>query len=434
MRFPLSNEVAIRIQGLWKRYGLPLPKVVEKSVMYLKKHRNALRGSRDRGPWALRDIHLDVKKGDTVGIVGRNGAGKSTLLKILAGVTSPTAGRVEIYGRIFPMIELNAGLHMELTGRENVRLLGAVMGLSRKEIEDRLPEIEDFCELGDWFDRPVRMYSSGMLGRLGFGVAVNVESDVILIDETFAVGDLKFQNKSLARVREMRESGATILLVSHSLETLQFVAQRGILLEEGKLIASGSALEAINTYETLVFRSEQKRLEHRVRNRISTQEVNIFGARIYGPNLETISEVSSGAPFGIEIHLRLNRRVDRPMFSLGILNAAGILCKWNISEEDGLTIRGESEEYLLRAWYAENYFANGAYEVHFAARDAASFETMERIAGIVSFDVVGPKRARGIINGVCEWELAPYRSDNVAQTNEVVQDTGRQTKTATHHS
>ena len=430
----MSQEAAIIIEGLWKRYGLPLPKLVEKGLKRLKKQDKSLHGSGGRGPWALRDINLEVRKGDTVGIVGRNGAGKSTLLKILAGVTTPTAGRVEIRGRIFPMIELNAGLHMELTGRENVRLLGAVMGLSRKEIEERLPEIEDFCELGEWFDRPVRMYSSGMLGRLGFGVAVNVESDVILIDETFAVGDLKFQNKSLARVRQMRESGATILLVSHSLETLQFVAQRGILLEEGRLVASGTALEAINTYETLVFRSEQKRLEHRVRNRISTEEVNIFGARVYGPDLQTLVEVPSGSPFGIEIHLRLNRKVDRPMFSLGILNAAGILCKWNISEEDGLNVKGQADEYVLRVWYPQNHLANGAYEAHFAARDAASFETMERIAGIVSFAVVGPKRARGIITGECVWELTPYEADVEPTASDILQQSGCGATAASRHS
>jgi ABC-type polysaccharide/polyol phosphate transport system ATPase subunit len=415
----VSNDVVIRIEGLWRRYGLPIPIILKKTASYLKGKGPVSRESLDSGPWALRNVNLEVLKGETVGIVGRNGAGKSTLLKVLAGVTAPTAGRVEILGRIFPMIELNAGLHMELTGRENVRLLGAVMGLSRGEIETRLPEIEDFCELGEWFDKPVRTYSSGMLGRLGFGVAVNVESDVILIDETFAVGDLKFQNKSLARVRQMRESGATILLVSHSLETLQFVARRGILLEEGRLLASGTALEAINTYETLVFRSEKRRLEHRVRNRISTEEVNIFRARLYGTDSETIQDVASGSPFGIEIHLRLNRQVDRPMFSLGILNAAGILCKWNISEEDGITVVRDGDEYLLRVWYPENHLANGAYEVHFATRDAASFETMERIAGIVSFAVIGPLRARGIVTGKCIWELQPYTIDDAPPPSNV---------------
>ncbi len=190
----MSDDVVIRIEGLWKRYGLPLPAVIRKG-WNLVRHGHLESGNGDHGPWALRDVNLEVRRGETVGIVGRNGAGKSTLLKVLAGVTAPTRGRVEIRGRIFPMIELNAGLHMELTGRENVRLLGAVMGLSRREMESRLPDIEEFTELGVWFDKPVRTYSTGMLGRLGFGVAVNIESDVVLIDETFAVGDLKFQKQ-----------------------------------------------------------------------------------------------------------------------------------------------------------------------------------------------------------------------------------------------
>ena len=199
----MSGDLAIKIEGLWKRYGFPLPEFIDTALSIVR------RGSGedgDRRPWALKDLNLEVRKGETIGIVGRNGAGKSTLLKVLAGVTEPTRGRVEIHGRIFPMIELNAGLHLELTGRENVRLLAAVMGLSRREIDERLPDIEEFTELGDWFDRPVRMYSSGMLGRLGFGVAVNIRSDVVLIDETFAVGDLRFQNKSLSRIKEMRET------------------------------------------------------------------------------------------------------------------------------------------------------------------------------------------------------------------------------------
>ena len=150
------SDVTIRITGLWKRYGLPVPEVVRKGVALARR----TFGYKDdflKETWALRDVNLEVRRGETLGIVGRNGAGKSTLLKVLAGVTAPTHGKVEIFGRIFPMIELNAGLHMELTGRENVKLLGAVMGLAKEEIEEKLPDIEDFCELGNWFDQPVRM-------------------------------------------------------------------------------------------------------------------------------------------------------------------------------------------------------------------------------------------------------------------------------------
>ena len=181
----MSEDVVIRIEGMWKRYGLPI-------VPALRRGWRALRG---RGPgnedaWVLRDVNLEVRRGETLGIIGRNGAGKSTMLKVLAGVTPPTRGRVEVRGRIFPMIELNAGVHPELTGRENVHLLGAVMGLGRREVRAKLPAIENFCELGEWFDKPVRMYSSGMLARLGFAVAINVDSDIIMVDEVFAVGDL----------------------------------------------------------------------------------------------------------------------------------------------------------------------------------------------------------------------------------------------------
>jgi lipopolysaccharide transport system ATP-binding protein len=396
----MPSETVIRVEGLWKRYGLPMPGFVRKPLEAV----GLIRENGDAG-WALQDVNLEIGRGETLGIIGRNGAGKSTLLKILAGVSAPTRGRVEVKGRIFPMIELNAGLNMELTGRENVRLLGVIMGFSRKEIESKLPDIEEFTELGGWLDRPVRTYSSGMLARLGFGVAVNVESDVILVDETFAVGDLKFQNKSMARVKEMRESGATVLMVSHSLDTLQFVAQRGLLLETGSVLSHGTALETIKAYEKLVFRSERERLEHKVRNRISSEEISVWDARIYDGNWGTVTEVGAGEPFGVEVDLSINRVIKRPLFSIGILNAAGILCMWNISEEDGLISNEVRRRYLVRAWYPSNYLSPGAYEVHFAVRDADSFETLERLAGIASFAVIGNRRSRGVVAQKCRWEL-----------------------------
>lgn len=394
----MANDVAIRVEGLWKRYGLPIPRVVRNLGRVFGRN-----GAAEM--YALQDVNLEIRAGETVGIVGRNGAGKSTLLKVLAGVSAPTRGRVEVRGRLFPMIELNAGLHMELTGKENIRLLGVVMGFTSAEMRRKMPDIEEFTELGEWLDRPVRTYSSGMLGRLGFGVAVNVESDVILIDETFAVGDLKFQNKSLARIREMRESGATVLLVSHSLDTIQFVARRAVLLEEGRVVASGTPLEAIKAYERMVFRSERERLQHRARRRISSREVILDCARVCGPNGEPTTEVETGAPFGVEVDLEVQRRLDRPLFSLGIVNAQGILCMWNISEEDGLSPNDLPNRFTIRARYAANHLAPGAYEAHFAVRDARSFETLERIAGIVTFSVTGDRRARGIVAGDCRWDI-----------------------------
>jgi lipopolysaccharide transport system ATP-binding protein len=416
----MAGDVVIRIEGLWKRYGLPVPAFLHKGWNLLRTGKLDSLDNGDDGPWALRDINLEIQRGETIGIVGRNGAGKSTLLKVLAGVTEPTRGRVEILGRIFPMIELNAGLHKELTGRENVRLLGAVMGLSNPEIEARLPDIEDFTELGEWFDKPVRMYSSGMLGRLGFGVAVSIRSDVVLIDETFAVGDLKFQNKSLARVKKMREDGATVLLVSHSLETLQFVARRGILLEEGRLITVDSSLGAITAYERLVFRSEQRRLEQRICSRAVTEEIQIHNARVYGENGVSVTEIPADEPFGIEIDLSTTGVPRHPVFSLGIFNASGILCKLDLSDENCLLGDDHGGRSVLRAWYPENHLSTGAYEIRLSITGAGPSENFERTAHILSFAVIGNRRARGIVAGRCTWELIPHPTHSAAAQNATI--------------
>lgn len=401
----MSDAISIRVEGLWKHYGLS-------SRPGLGQIARAVLPQVCRGPmngdaefWALRDVSFTVRRGETVGIIGRNGAGKSTLLKVLAGVTPPSRGRVEVHGRIFPMIELNAGVHPELTGRENTYLLGAIMGVPRQQMASLLPEIEEFVELGDWFDRPVRTYSSGMVARLGFGVATRIESDILLIDETFAVGDLKFQNKSLARIKELRERGATVILVTHSLDMLQFIAQRGIVLDEGAIVAEGSALEGLRAYEQLVFGKERLRLAQRGRSGREAKELTMVSTRIFGPGEETLTEVETGAPFGIEIRFRVHRLLDRPVFSVGILNATGVVCIWNVSEEDGLQCEGVSGAMRLRIWYDEHKLSKGAYEVNFALREQTSYETLERLAGIASFSVTGSGRARGIMALPAQWRL-----------------------------
>ena len=401
----MSDAISIRVEGLWKHYGLS-------SRPGLGQIARAVLPQVCRGPMngdaefcALRDVSFEVRRGETVGIIGRNGAGKSTLLKVLAGVTPPSRGRVEVHGRIFPMIELNAGVHPELTGRENTYLLGAIMGVPRQQMASLLPEIEEFVELGDWFDRPVRTYSSGMVARLGFGVATRIESDILLIDETFAVGDLKFQNKSLARIKELRERGATVILVTHSLDMLQFIAQRGIVLDEGAIVAEGSALEGLRAYEQLVFGKERLRLAQRGRSGREAKELTMVSTRIFGPGEETLTEVEAGAPFGIEIRFRVHRLLDRPVFSVGILNATGVVCVWNVSEEDGLQCEGVSGAMRLRIWYDEHKLSKGAYEVNFALREQTSYETLERLAGIASFSVTGSGRARGIMALPAQWRL-----------------------------
>jgi len=242
----MSNDVVVRVDGLWKRYGLPLKPALRRLANRLRAPMTATHASRDGDLWALRDVSFEIHRGQTLGVIGYNGAGKSTLLKVLAGVSPPTRGSVEVQGRIFPMIELNAGVHPELTGRENTYLLAAIMGLSRREIEVKMPEIEEFTELGDWFDRPVRMYSSGMLVRLGFSVAINVDADILLVDEVLAVGDITFQRKCFDKIEQMQNSGNTIVFVSHAIRQVERLCDKVLVLDEGRQIAFGDTVDTVS--------------------------------------------------------------------------------------------------------------------------------------------------------------------------------------------
>lgn len=200
--------------------------------------------------WALKDINFEVKPGEVLGVIGPNGSGKSTLLKLLAGVSSPTSGKITVKGRIAPLIELGAGFHYELTGRENVYINGTILGLSKNEIDNRIDEIIDFAELKDFIDTPVKHYSSGMFMRLGFSVAVHVEPDILLVDEILAVGDAHFQEKSFAKMKEFKDRGVTMVIVSHARESIQKFCDRGLYISYGEQKYFGQIDEAIAKYQS----------------------------------------------------------------------------------------------------------------------------------------------------------------------------------------
>jgi lipopolysaccharide transport system ATP-binding protein len=242
----LESSTVIKVDNVWKRYGLPLIPFLRQSIQRLFGHSVNIE---NYGPWALKNVSLELKRGEMIGIIGNNGAGKSTLLKLLAGVSPVTHGHVAISGTIFPMIELAAGLNPELTGKQNVYMLGTVMGLTYSEITKRLGAIEEFCELGDWFHRPVRKYSSGMLARLGFAVAVNIDADILLIDEVLSVGDISFQRKCfdyMERVRKDRRN--SIVFVSHSIRQVERLCERTLLLDKGEGVAFGKTSDIISLY------------------------------------------------------------------------------------------------------------------------------------------------------------------------------------------
>lgn len=198
--------------------------------------------------WALRDVSFEVKPGEVLGIIGRNGAGKSTLLKILSRITDPTRGRIELYGRVGSLIEVGTGFHPELTGRENIFLNGAILGMRREEIAKKFDEIVDFAEIEEFLDLPVKHYSSGMYMRLGFAVAAHLEPEILMIDEVLSVGDMKFQRKCLGKLEEVGKEGRTVLFVSHNLAVVRQLCKKAILLENGCFNSQGKVSDVLATY------------------------------------------------------------------------------------------------------------------------------------------------------------------------------------------
>jgi ABC-2 type transport system ATP-binding protein len=237
---------AIALDGVGKRYD-----VLQDQAMLLRAILPFRRPER-REHWALRDVHVRIEPGETVGIVGHNGAGKTTLLRLLAGVTRPTEGHVAVQGRVAPLIGVGVGFHPEMSGRENVYVNGMLLGLSRAEVDDRFDAIVEFSELADFIDTPVKFYSSGMFMRLGFAVAVHTDPGVLLVDEVLAVGDVAFQLKCFERMRSLQAAGTTILLVTHSMHAIRLLCPRAILLHHGRVELDADAESVIARHHELL--------------------------------------------------------------------------------------------------------------------------------------------------------------------------------------
>lgn len=239
----VGAEVAIRAQNLTKEFLLS-----HQPYSSLKGLLLAFLPKRVEHIVALKEVSFTIRQGETVGVIGRNGSGKSTLLGIIARVYRPTSGSIQVNGRVAPLLELGAGFHPDLTGLENIYFNGVILGLTRRQVAERLHEIVAFAELEDYIDAPIRTYSSGMLMRLGFAIAAHVDADILLVDEVLAVGDAHFQQKCYRKIREFQEQGRTILFVSHDMEAVRQVAQRALWLDRGVLRADGEVNMVIEAY------------------------------------------------------------------------------------------------------------------------------------------------------------------------------------------
>jgi lipopolysaccharide transport system ATP-binding protein len=267
-------------------------------------------GQEDGTFWALRDVSFEVKTGEVIGIIGPNGSGKSTLLKILSQITAPTTGRVEIHGHVASLLEVGTGFHPELSGRENVFLNGAILGMTRSEIRRRFDEIVGFSGVDKFIDTPVKRYSSGMYTRLAFSVAIHLAPDILFLDEVLAVGDVAFRQKCLNKIKEMRQKNRTILLVSHSLEAITSFCDRTLLLERGKLVQEGISQKVVESYYESVFPANENVPLAERRDRTGDGS-----ARLISFTLETKDPHHKAIHTDSQLQFTLGYRSDKPILS-----------------------------------------------------------------------------------------------------------------------
>ena len=272
--------------------------------------------------WALRDVSFEVEKGTTFGMIGSNGAGKSTALKLLAQILVPDRGHVSVEGRVSALLELGAGFHADLSGRENVFLNGAILGLSRKTLKDRLDSIIEFADLGAFIDNPVKTYSSGMYARLGFAVAVNVDPEVLLIDEVLAVGDENFQRKCAERIAELRSGGRTVVLVSHNLGSIQAMCDRAAWIDHGALRALGPAGEVVDEYIGTVHPTAVVDGAGRVRTGSGETRAEVTMVDL-GTDAPTVVPRST-SPVRLDFELNTTTSCDEAVVMFGVRRADGI--------------------------------------------------------------------------------------------------------------
>jgi lipopolysaccharide transport system ATP-binding protein len=280
------TDVAIRVQGLAKQYRIgerQRYKSLRESIMKTLAAPFRPGGRRARETiWALDDLSLEIQQGDAVGIIGRNGAGKTTLLKILSRITEPTRGRVEVHGRVGSLLEVGTGFHLELTGRENIYLNGAILGMKRAEIERKFDEIVAFAEVEKFLDTPVKHFSTGMYLRLAFAVAAHLEPEILLVDEVLAVGDASFQKKCMGKMGEVAQAGRTVLFVSHNMAAVQALCSRAVLLRSGRMQLCGGVDEVVSTYHaetSWVDGSLATRRDRQGDQRLRTSHLYIYPAR-----------------------------------------------------------------------------------------------------------------------------------------------------------
>jgi lipopolysaccharide transport system ATP-binding protein len=398
------------LQSWWaKMRGRPDPNTELSDITGQRHNPNRLVGDIFH---ALEDVSFEVNRGDIVGVIGRNGAGKSTLLKIISRITSPTSGYIGIKGRIASLLEVGTGFHPELTGRENVYLNGAILGMTRREVSSKFEQIVEFAEIGEFIDTPVKRYSSGMYVRLAFSVAAHLEPEILLVDEVLAVGDYSFQNKCLQRMQEIGNQGRTIMFVSHNLTAISSMCSSTILIDNGMLVQKGPTIDVISKY--LNQSGSYHFAEHL---RVAPEaDAPVFIKRVSVKNMnDNLSgKLELTEEFYVEVEYQINRKISGLIMGLQIIADDGYITVINLSDAELVPERLQPRSlgtYISRVTIPSHILNTGNYRVRvglstrFSIYDVVEDVTFEVIDSIGIVQFLGWERKNSLLGMQLPWVI-----------------------------
>lgn len=392
----MINPGEIRIDEVSRRF-----RVYPKEARTLKELIVSRGRGRGEDVWALSGVSVRAQPGDAIGLVGRNGSGKTTLLKLIAGIIKPTQGRVEVGGRVASLLELGAGFHPEFTGRENVFLNGALLGLSRAQIRERLDEIVDFAGIGHYVDLPVRTYSAGMYMRLGFAVAAHVDADVLLLDEIFAVGDEEFQRKCFGRISQFKQSGGTIVFVSHDAAAVERLCQRAVLLHSGTVEFDGPTHEAILRYRSHLARDRDPEERAAGLTEWGSGDARFAEVTLHGADGESRTQFVAGEQLTIRLRVVAERPVAAPVLSFELREWGGALIAGG--SHDTAELGWDSGEHVFRFDVDELPVADGRFKLRFGLTSADGAHLYHWLDDALRLYVIPQERTGGLVRLEGRW-------------------------------
>lgn len=423
----MNDDIVIKIDNLSKVY-----KLYRSQADHVKEFFHGYKKAYHQKFHALNDINLQIKKGDTVGLIGRNGSGKSTLLKLIAGVSTPTTGCVNTSGRISALLELGSGFNPQLTGLENVFFNCAILGYKKAEINTRLDDILAFADIGDFIYQPVKMYSSGMFVRLAFSVAINVDPEILIVDEALAVGDMNFQSKCYSRLNSLKQQGKTILFVSHALESITKFCNKAILLDHGSMIFAGSTKETIDVYNKVLsncyypaaktdstsacatadnaayrYQPEKQLKENFVLNTnhvdYGDKKAEIVDFGIFDGQGNPTQALTHGEPFSIKMVLNFKECIEHPIFAYSIKDIQGLdLTGTNTLFKEIDTERfGKSGKTVLVEFVQQRLtMKSGKYSLSLGCTEQSGDGLIvhQRLYDILIFEIISDKAVPGLFD------------------------------------